>query len=77
MIVSLKETSTVPDELFTTLAQKFSLTSNQERTLLHVKTDREGVAALIGALTSSSVLVYEAVHSNVKNVVQEQLHMNN
>lgn len=71
------ETSTVPDELFTTLAQKFSLTSNQERTLLHVKTDREGVAALIGALTSSSVLVYEAVHSNVKNVVQEQLHMNN
>lgn len=71
------ETSTVPDELFTKLAQKFSLSSNQERTLLYAKTDREGVAALIGALTSNSVLVYEAVHSNVKNVVQEQLHMNN
>ncbi|WP_300700923.1 ABC transporter ATP-binding protein [uncultured Phocaeicola sp.] len=71
------ETSIVPDKLFTQLAQKFSLSSNQERTLIHAKTDREGVAALIGALTANSVLVYEAVHSNVKDVVQEQLHMNN
>lgn len=71
------ETSIVPDKLFTQLAQKFSLGSNQERTLIHAKTDREGVAALIGALTANSVLVYEAVHSNVKDVVQEQLHMNN
>lgn len=45
--------------------------------MIHAKTDREGVAALIGALTANSVLVYEAVHSNVKDVVQEQLHMNN
>ena len=71
------ETSIVPDKLFTQLTQKFSLSSNQERTLIHAKTDREGVAALIGALTANSVLVYEAVHSNVKDVVQEQLHMNN
>ena len=71
------ETSIVPDKLFTQLAQKFSLSSNQERTLIHAKTDREGVAALIGALTANSALVYEAVHSNVKDVVQEQLHMNN
>ena len=71
------ETSIVPDKLFTQLAQKFSLSSNQERTLIHAKTDREGVAALIGALSANSVLVYEAVHSNVKDVVQEQLHMNN
>lgn len=71
------ETSTVPVELFTKLAQNFSISSNQERTLLHVKTDREGVAALIGVLTSNSVLAYEAVHSNVKNVVEEQLHMSN
>lgn len=71
------ETSIVPDKLFAQLAQKFSLSSNQERTLIHAKTDREGVAALIGALTANSVLVYEAVHSNVKDVVQEQLHMNN
>ena len=71
------ETSIVPDKLFTQLAQKFSLSSNQERTLIHAKTDREGVAALIGALTANSVLVYEAVHSNVKDVVQEHLHMNN
>lgn len=71
------ETSIVPDKLFTQLAQKFSLSSNQERTLIHAKTDREGVAALIGALTANSVLVYETVHSNVKDVVQEQLHMNN
>ena len=71
------ETSIVPDKLFTQLAQKFSLSSNQERTLIHAKTDREGVAALIGALTANSVLVYEAVHSNVKDVVHEQLHMNN
>ena len=71
------ETSIVPDKLFTQLAQKFSLSSNQERTLIHAKTDREGVAALIWALTANSVLVYEAVHSNVKDVVQEQLHMNN
>jgi ABC-type multidrug transport system ATPase subunit len=69
------ETSTVPEDLFTKLAQRFSLSSNQERTLLHIKSDREGVAALIGVLASNSVLVYEAVHSNVKNVVEEQLHM--
>ena len=33
------ETSIVPDKLFTQLAQKFSLSSNQERTLIHAKTD--------------------------------------
>lgn len=69
------ETSTVPDDLLVKLSQKFSLTGNQNRTLLHVKADRDGVADLIRTLTSNSVSVYEVVHSNVKDVVHEQLHM--
>lgn len=69
------ETSIVPDVLYNKLTQRFSIGSNQERTMHHVKTDRDGVATLVGALVSNSVLVYEVAHSNVKNVVQEQLHM--
>jgi len=69
------ETSTVPDDLLVELTRRFSLTSNREHTLLHVKADRDGVADLIRALVSNSVWVYEAIHSNVKNVVHEQLHM--
>ncbi len=69
------ETSTVPDDLLVKLSQEFSLTSNQNRTLLHVKADRDGVADLIRTLTSNSILIYEVVHSNVKDVVHEQLHM--
>ena len=62
-------------ETFALLKQKYPVNSNPQHTTLRVQTDKQGVATIIKILTSQSVDIYEVVRSNVKDVVQEQLHM--
>jgi hypothetical protein len=69
------KTEPIPPRTLDALAQKYSFTGNESRTVLHVKTDKAGVAELVKALAAESIGIYEVSSSNVKTIVQEQLHI--
>lgn len=69
------KTAPIPSYKFEALSQKYLLTGNEDRTLLHVKTDKTGISELVKALTADSIAVFEVSSSNVKTIVQEQMHI--
>lgn len=68
-------TSALTDGTLALLLQEYSIETNAGHTVLRVRTDKQGIANLIKILVMQSISVYGVSRSNVKNVVQEQLHM--
>lgn len=68
------KTSRVTNQLLQTLAIDFQITSDESGTTLTAKIAKEEVPKLILALNSKNISVFEVTVSNVKNIVQEQLH---
>lgn len=69
------KTEPIPRRTYEVLAKKYSLAGNENRTVLHVKTDKNGVSELVKALATDSIGIFEVSSSNVKTIVQEQLHI--
>lgn len=69
------KTEPIPWRTFEALTQKYVLTGNENRTVLHVKTDKNGVSELVKALVADSIAIFEVSSSNVKTIVQEQMHI--
>jgi ABC-2 type transport system ATP-binding protein len=68
-------TEPIPLSTYTGLAEKYCLTGNDDRTILHVKTDPSGVSELVKALAACGVSIFEVSSANVKSIVHEQLHI--
>lgn len=68
-------TEPIPRRAYEALSEKYSLVSNENRTVLQVKTDKKGVSELVKALAADSIGIYEVSSSNVKSIVQEQLNI--
>lgn len=69
------KTEPIPACTFEVLTKKYPLAGNENRTVLHVKTDKNGVSELIKELAADSIGIFEVSSSNVKTIVQEQLHI--
>lgn len=69
------KTEPVPRRTYEVLAEKYPLVANESRTVLYVKTDKEGVSDLVKELAAGSVRIFEVCSSNVKAIVQEQLNI--
>lgn len=69
------KTEPIPRRIYEVLAKKYSLSGNENRTVLHAKTDKTGVSELVKALAADSIGIFEVSSSNVKTIVQEQLHI--
>lgn len=69
------KTEPIPQHTYEVLSNKYSLVGNENRTVLHVKTDKNGVSELVKALAADSIGIFEVSSSNVKTIVQEQLHI--
>lgn len=69
------KTGPIPGPKYDMLAKKYSMVGNENRTVLHVKTDKKGISELVKALAADSIAIYEVSSSNVKAIVSEQLHI--
>ena len=69
------KTEPIPRRIYEVLVQKYSLACNENRTILNVKTDKNGVSELVKALAIDSIGIFEVSSSNVKTIVQEQMHI--
>ncbi|MGE5495407.1 MAG: ABC transporter ATP-binding protein [Burkholderiales bacterium] len=67
------KTEPIPMRKYEILAKKYSLVGNENRTVLHVKTDGKGVSELVNELVVDSIRIFEVSSYNVKTIVQEQL----
>lgn len=68
------KTSGVTRQLLALLSADFHISADELGTTLTAKISKEQVAELISALSSKGISIFEATASNVKNIVQEQLH---
>lgn len=68
------KTSGVTNQLLKILSSDFQITSDELGTTLTAKIAKEEVPKLISILSSQNISVFEVTVSNVKNIVQEQLH---
>lgn len=68
-------TSAIPMAVFQKLSSDFQIALDETGTITTAKIKREQVPQLILALTLQKIAIYEITASNVKNIVQEQLHL--
>lgn len=69
------KTSPVSSQIMKELSVDYSITADENGTTLTAKIDKEMIPKLVTALGLQSISVFEVVASNVKNIVQEQLHL--
>ncbi|WP_145972739.1 ABC transporter ATP-binding protein [Acetobacterium woodii] len=69
------KTSPIEEALLERLTAQFELSASDDRMIVHVKTDQNGVAELIKMLTFNAVDIFEVSLSKVKNVIHQQLRM--
>jgi len=62
-------------QIYEILSKKYSMVTNEKRTVLYVKTDKNGVSELVKDLSAHSVNIFEVSLSNVKKIVYEQLNI--
>ena len=58
------------------LTQRYSLQTNESKTVLSINTDKNGISQLIKELTIHEISVFEVSAVNVKSVVQRQMRDN-
>lgn len=69
------KTANISKQVFEVLSKEFSLSLNEDGTTLNAKISKEQVPLLISALTLHNISIFEVNASNVKRIVQEQLHL--
>jgi len=62
-------------QIYEILSKKYSMVTNEKRTVLYEKTDKNGVSELVKDLSAHSVNIFEVSLSNVKKIVYEQLNI--
>lgn len=70
------KTSSVPFTIIDMLTQRYSLQTNESKTVLSINTDKNGISQLIKELTIHEISVFEVSAVNVKSVVQRQMREN-
>lgn len=68
------KTSVVTSEIIQKLSADFQISTDELGTTLIARISKEQVPLLVSALSSRNISVFEVVASNVKNIVQDQLH---
>lgn len=69
------KTSPVTHEALQTLKKLFKVTSDEKGTTLTAEIDKKQVPELVKALGSLNISIFEAAASNVKNLVQREMHI--
>lgn len=70
----LIKTSEIPDHLIQELAFKFRLSVDTSGTTIAAKITKEQVPQLVAVLSAMNISIFEISTSNIKNIVQRQLH---
>lgn len=65
----------ISEQIFSKLSNNFQLSLDELRTTITAQISREQVPTLISALNMNNISIYEVTASNVKRIVQEQLHL--
>ena len=69
------KTSLISDELFGKMKKQYTITLDPNKTTLIAKIKKNEIPKLIGFLCSNDVNVFEVILSNVKNIVEKQLQL--
>jgi len=67
------KTSPIPSVIVDVLIERYSLQTNEDKTVLYVNADKDIVSELIKELTAHNINIFEVSAFNVKNVVQRQM----
>lgn len=65
----------IPEQVLNRLSNDFQFSVDELGTTITAKISREEVPILISALTVNNISIFEVTASNVKRIVQEQLHL--
>lgn len=68
------KTSVIKRQILALLPADFHISADELGTTLTAKISKEQVAELVSALSLQGISIFEVTASNVKNIVQEQLH---
>lgn len=69
------KTSPIPNGILQILSTSYQISTNESYTTLTVKVSKEQVPELIAAMCKQNISIFEVAASNVKNIVQEKLHL--
>lgn len=69
------KTSPVSREMLEKLNKSYKITADDNGTTLTAEIDKDAVPELLKTLGSMNISVYEAAASNVKNLVQKEMHI--